>query len=315
MTKQLEIPRNHHFLPVFHLKEWVGADDQLCEMRRVRPGLIVDRRKYPDATGYEKDLYRLDGVPLEKSVEVERTFMHHLDTLAADAMRSLKQRDFLLTNSRLRSTWVRYLLSMLLRVPETVSDMKATMSEAFAAGLEKARETYPEERVSQAAKRLDVPSKAALKVLIETINNPRLGPIIFDMAWDVVHLERASKPLMISDRPLEQIHGLGDQWCCMILPLGPKHLFVAEHIPNVAIDLAKAKNQNRIVTAYNRGAIERAHTFVWATDKTELALVRRFMSANPSRRIVTAVNRSRTIEAAKEVEPSSNTRPAGVPGT
>jgi hypothetical protein len=58
----MELPRNHHFKPVFFLSRWTGKDGRFCEMKLIR-GKLVAKRPYPDGTGYVKDLYRTDGVP------------------------------------------------------------------------------------------------------------------------------------------------------------------------------------------------------------------------------------------------------------
>lgn len=81
----MNTPRKHHYVPVFYLKQWAGADRRLCEYKRV-PGKILTRRTFPDGTGYEKDLYRVDGLPEPLAQEVESKFMHMVDTNAKRAL-------------------------------------------------------------------------------------------------------------------------------------------------------------------------------------------------------------------------------------
>jgi hypothetical protein len=84
----MELPRKHHFKPVFFLNRWVGEDERLCEIKLIR-GKLVPRRRHPEGTGYIKDLYRTDGVPEEFSQELETNFMSPLDNDAANALEKI----------------------------------------------------------------------------------------------------------------------------------------------------------------------------------------------------------------------------------
>ena len=65
-----------------------GADAKVCEMRMV-PGLdrkFVAQRKHPNATGFMRNLYKIDGVPEQASQHLETNFMKPLDTRASTAL-------------------------------------------------------------------------------------------------------------------------------------------------------------------------------------------------------------------------------------
>jgi hypothetical protein len=72
-------PRKHHYIPAFYLKQWAGADKKVCEYKRAAPYKIVPHRRAPEGTGYERDLYRLDGAPAPVAQAFERTFLAALD--------------------------------------------------------------------------------------------------------------------------------------------------------------------------------------------------------------------------------------------
>jgi hypothetical protein len=56
-------PRKHHYVPVCYLKQWVKTDDRrLCEHKLIPGYGVKPRRTSPDGTGYQVDLYRIDGV-------------------------------------------------------------------------------------------------------------------------------------------------------------------------------------------------------------------------------------------------------------
>jgi hypothetical protein len=100
----VSIPRKHHYIPVFCLKQWRGPDRRLCEYKRV-VGKIVTRRTFPDGTGYERDLYRIDGLPEALAHEVESKFMHFVDTEANYALQKIIAGDPTPWDARMRSAW------------------------------------------------------------------------------------------------------------------------------------------------------------------------------------------------------------------
>ena len=84
----MELPTKHHHSPAFSLVPWAGADAKVCEMRMV-PGLdrkFVAQRKHPNATGFMRNLYKIDGVPEQASQHLETNFMKPLDTRASTAL-------------------------------------------------------------------------------------------------------------------------------------------------------------------------------------------------------------------------------------
>ena len=117
--------RKHHFIPAFYLAEWVGADGRVCQMKQVRPGTVAPIRKHPEATGFEPNLYRVEGLPPELEQAVEKEFMRPLDTEASNAMRKIVKADPRVWNDRERSAWTRFTLSLLYRHPDRVRELKA----------------------------------------------------------------------------------------------------------------------------------------------------------------------------------------------
>jgi hypothetical protein len=115
----MSIPRNHHYVPVFYLKQWTGADRRLCEYKSLR-GRILTRRTFPAGTGYEKDLYRVEGLPDALAQAVESKFMHMVDTDAKHALEKIVSGDNTPWDARMRSAWTRFILSLRFRNPEAV---------------------------------------------------------------------------------------------------------------------------------------------------------------------------------------------------
>jgi hypothetical protein len=76
----------HHYIPVFYLKQWAGADERICEYKQRYHG-VLPKRVYPDATGYVHGLYNVPGLPSEDIQYVEKRFMQAVDDRASVALR------------------------------------------------------------------------------------------------------------------------------------------------------------------------------------------------------------------------------------
>ncbi|MDR7141835.1 DUF4238 domain-containing protein [Rhizobium sp. BE258] len=63
-------PMKHHFLPVFYLKNWRGEDGRLVQFSRPYGTKVKALRKHPDATGFIKKLYAIEGSSGAVSVEI-----------------------------------------------------------------------------------------------------------------------------------------------------------------------------------------------------------------------------------------------------
>src|SRR5258707_12593945 len=98
------------------LEEEAGSDGLLCEMRRIN-GSVSARRKHPNATGFEKNLYRTEGLPADQEQHLEVNFMTPLDTAANLAFERIMRGDSAPWDSEQRRAWTRYILSLMFRNP------------------------------------------------------------------------------------------------------------------------------------------------------------------------------------------------------
>ena len=117
-TIALQTRRKHHFVPVFYLKRWAGSDGRLVEFQRPYRE-VKAKRTYPDATGYEMDLYTMPGLPVGSEDYLESAFMSRVDQLASDAIKLLLEgRDNF--TATIKSGLSRFIMSLLHRDPESL---------------------------------------------------------------------------------------------------------------------------------------------------------------------------------------------------
>jgi hypothetical protein len=142
----MESPSKHHFNPAFSLKPWAGKDGKVCQMRKIG-GKVIPRRVHPNATGFERDLYRIDGVEPEQAQHVELNFFKPLDTEAERALQKILSGDKSPWDGPERSAWTRYILSLMFRMPTPVGALKSHIAEMWKEGIKALEADYENRRL------------------------------------------------------------------------------------------------------------------------------------------------------------------------
>src|SRR5258708_5618558 len=81
----MSIPRDHHFVPVFYLRQWAPTGN-LIEYSRPK-GQVFRKVVAPRGTGYERDLYSFSDLPADIAQFLESVFLSQNDYKASRAMR------------------------------------------------------------------------------------------------------------------------------------------------------------------------------------------------------------------------------------
>jgi len=114
------MPEKHHYFPIFYQKRWAGADGRVCvysrPYKKVKPN-----RKHPDSVGFQYDLYTIPGVDYETASHLERRFFLQTDNDAAQALARFETDPQTPLDTRLRSGWSRFVMSLIHRAPEEVA--------------------------------------------------------------------------------------------------------------------------------------------------------------------------------------------------
>jgi hypothetical protein len=122
--------QDHHFIPRFYSKRWARSGI-LCEFSRPRD-VVKPRRTSTKGTGYVSMLYAIDNDETEPN-RLEEGFYKPVDTCAADAL-ALLEHD--VANDawppRLRLAWARFVMTLLMRMPEDMALMEASYRKEFA---------------------------------------------------------------------------------------------------------------------------------------------------------------------------------------
>jgi hypothetical protein len=226
-------PRDHHFIPVFYLKQWCKLDKKLVEYT-INYGRFIAKPVGPKGTGFQTDLYAFPELPPETAQHMEEVFLNYADNTASLALQNL-----LIGNdhwtSELRSGWSRSLISLLIRHPDIMLELRAgavaswkSTGPSSQARYEELKEPHFPATFDEYVSTVDplIPVKVALNAIVKAFDNQRLGTRINGMHWDVIDLSKASHQLLTSDRPL-QYQNLAKETGFISLPIGPTKLFLA----------------------------------------------------------------------------------------
>lgn len=298
-------PSRHHYIPAFYLRQW-ATNGFLCEMRKIR-GKIIVSTKAPDATGFQKDLYKIEGVTPEIAQHFERTFMQMVDTEAANAMRKIPAGRSETWSVRERDAWVRFLLSLVFRNPEAVAVVKAEMHRIWNESFQVVRNNYesykqpgdpdtPEEYLARTNP--NSPAIAASNFLQRMMNSEAIANAMLKLRWGRVHFPDSRWTLVTSDRPLDLPHGLGTKDSYMVLPIGPRTIFTGSNEP-LSLSGLSARKQAEMVRDLNVRTVSMARQYVWAVDDSARDFVRKFIGTLPERQLISDRARQMAIQEAR----------------
>ena len=268
--------RNHHFVPKFLLRPWCIDDllhgywwnphrDKLdCKIR----GL--------NSFCFQLDLLTLHAHHLGRDA-IETVFFGEIDTKGATA------RDHLLASgpsglsNDQRCDFARLLLSLEARRPINVKkireqqrfladslDSDPEILEAMAnEGLVETPSEYYEQETGTFFEDI------ALVTIQNLVENPKVGIKLINAHWHVVRLGNFDGSLILSDRPLIEVHGHGFDHprATWILPLNPKAAFVACNNTDVLRTLQRL-TPRRFAKLTNVHSASQAERFIFCADRS-----------------------------------------------
>lgn len=272
------IGEKHHYIPVFYSREWAGLDGRLCEYsrpyREVKP-----QWKHPDATGYVRGLYTVPKNDPIVSEYIERHFFRVTDNGAAVVARQLRIEGRNDLFSLDRSSWSRFIISLMLRNPEYVARMAAEVAGFYARtdNEEKYQELRgpndPATFEEYVAKRMFHPAgRMSAYALQKIIDSPMMGGHLNQMRWSVVTFKNERHTLLTSDRPIIMTNGIISRGDHLALPIGPRMLFVATN--NIQTEnMIRTIDPEILIAQVNHRVASQARKYVYGCDDRQLRFV------------------------------------------
>jgi hypothetical protein len=278
---------DHHFVPVFYLKKWIaGNQPKLVEYARRTHGPITPRWTGPKGTGYQPLLYDAQD---DLDFSLEKAFFEPVDTQAALSMETFfRSRDGMEWTRPLRSSWSRFLMSMMMRHPQDLAVFRRTMSDDWTNLNEEMRQAYLSDRTPDQPEtaeewweqnRAGFMEKAVMRILRTLMDHGNVGASLNSMMWSTADVSQSRYPLLTSDRPVLMHGHLADDDAFIMMPLSHDRLFIAVR-QEATLDQIGAWDTEGLVAEINLEVVSRAERFVFASDTSQTDFIQQHFGQN-----------------------------------
>ncbi len=281
----MTVPRDHHFIPAFYLKQWAGLDGKLVEYTR-KGGKLIQKPVGPRSTGYERDLYTFPELPPETAQFMEQVFFAYADQRASNALDNHLGLASWPWTSELVSAWSRFVIAIHLRHPDAMPELRIAASNIWQASGGDSQMRYEAIRLPTDPATFDeylalrdplAPVKMRVNLIIKALDNEIVGAHVNQMRQAVIDISGSPCRLLTSDRPVE-FFNLQAPNGILSIPISPTKLFVAVN-DTAMLDRLRRAAPAEIATHINTQVVSRARRFVWAQDISQQSFVEKLMSS------------------------------------
>jgi hypothetical protein len=271
----------HHYIPVFYLKQWAGGDKRICEFSKPFDRVIA-RRKHPDGTGFVHGLNTIPGVAAHDTQYLENVFFKFTDNYAAIALRILLSDPPWHFTPEIRSAWSRFLMSLIVRNPESVEKHRAAAESLFKTVLPKLESDYARHRTASDPETYmeyahihsgNVPGRMFARLLQSVIDSEFSGSRLNAMRWIVLHDPAPKHLLLTSDRPVVMTNGLERPNGQLIIPLSPRHVFIATGNVQTENYIRTVWHNRQLIQQINDRVALQSRKFIYGYSDAQLSFV------------------------------------------
>jgi hypothetical protein len=207
---------------------------------------------------------------------IEQFFFGEIDTKGAVARDILVETGPSGLSGDQRCDFARLLLSLDMRRPAIVGDLRTKGQEHLArdldtdreilaamgeAGISEAPSSYVENQLGCCLQ------DQALTAIQGLVDNPTVGRRLINAHWHIRRFRTDDGTLVLADRPLIRIHGYDQPGATWVLPLTPKVAFLACNADENLRRLVRLSGQ-RFVKEVNRSSANQAERFVFCVDQS-----------------------------------------------
>jgi hypothetical protein len=301
------LSENNHYLPIFYQRRWgTRADKRVCVYSRPYKA-SCKIWKHPAGVGYQTDLYTVSNVDAAAATYLEKQFFLVTDDLAAKALSVIECGQWQPMNTTTRSAWTRFIMSLLHRNPEQVAKSLAVVSQYVSLLKSQYEKLYYEKKDANHPATFDefwqdilpeIVGRTWIRLVQTTIDSKTVGAHFNNLFWRVVEFKSKST-LMTGDRPIIMTNGMVKPDSHLVIPIGPRKLFVAA--PNLdLVNSLAGQNADEVVEFVNDRVVRQAHRFCISSEDRYLQFFDdRFGEMLPSSPVETLP--SPTIEELQEM--------------
>jgi hypothetical protein len=271
----------HHYIPFFYLKQWAGGDKQICEFSKPYDR-VKAQRKHPDGTGFVHGLNTIPGVPVHDAQYLENVFFKFTDNYAAIALRVLLGDPPWNFTNKVRSAWSRFLMSLIVRNPESVGKHRAAAEALFKSALPDIEADYAKRRAPtdpatyMEYAQIHSPNpagRAFARLMQSVIDSEFSGSRLNSMRWMVLHDPAPKHLLLTSDRPVVMTNGLERPNGQLIIPISPRHVFVATKTLETENYIRGVWRNRQLIQQINDRVALQSRKYVYGYSEAQLSFV------------------------------------------
>ena len=271
----------HHYIPVFYLKQWAGGDKLICEFSKPYDR-VKALRKHPDGTAFVHGLNTIPGVAASDTQYLEDVFFKFTDNYAAIALRVLLTDPPWTFLPRIRSAWSRFIVSLVARNPESVAKHRAAAESLFKTALPKLEANYEQFRTANDPETYmeyarihsgNVPGRMFARLLQSVIDSQFSGSRLNAMRWMVLYDPAPKHLLLTSDRPIVMTNGLDKPNGQLILPISPRHVFIATNNIDAENHIRTVWRNKQLIQQVNERVALQSRKYVYGYSDAQLSFV------------------------------------------
>jgi len=274
-------PVKHHYIPQFMLQQWTDpVTARLQRYTRPHERKIVQRESATSEAGFEKNLYKIPGLPEDKAQLLETDFFSKIDDKAAKTHAALLEGRIADLTDAQKIAWARFIMLLMFRTPANLAAFQHGFKGALSQPLDDVDAQYAELKApddpatyEEYAVRHDplIFDRITMLEFPRVALNEMVGAHLLRMHWFVMKPSKGA--FLISDEPVVMQAGLAKPMGHIAVPIGPKALFLATFdIPTQQV-IARMKCKD-IVREVNRQVVGRASRFVAAQDEQQERFIR-----------------------------------------
>lgn len=284
----MSIPKKHHFLPEFFLKQWCDRETgKLFHFHIPYRDKLISEPRYPSQVGFEEFLYSIKDLPVEKAQTVEQIFFSKVDNDGSIALNKLLTQKTLCPNHE--KMWINFITTLIARMPadlELFVEILTKTSDAIVPVLSKVSKlsefSLYENDLQDAEKKLKTKyvNEAAHHLSI-FLSNEKFIRRMGSMSWKVVELSKSKHELLTSDRPLHFNVNNQTNLPIITLPVGPKTVFFASENTMHLQQIAEA-NQSQLVKKINGLTVGSATNSVFGRTESQKKYISKYLGQRKS---------------------------------
>jgi uncharacterized protein DUF4238 len=181
--------------------------------------------------------------------------------------------------SKYRSAWSLFLMTLLMRMPEDLEVLGHVIADDWERDFPKMEIMFATKRQPDDPPTLqefidkkdpDYISRWTLDAAHRLMDHEGIGQRLNNMSWFVLTTNGDIPRLLTSDRPV--LISLAEDRAYVLLPLGPDRLFIAVN-DNQTEQLVRGRPVNELVEEVNKLVVQHAVKYVYGTDEKDMKFI------------------------------------------